>query len=573
MQRDVLDLAEAAVVVHEPVGFDDHRPVVPAVRDEELPAGPADRLVEVPGIGRVEGERLLAHHVRAGFEGCLGLLVMEPGRAADDDDIGALGDDLVPVSGPLREAVTLGDPVEERRVAAVDDREVDLVAMPLEVRKMRADGPGAGTDDAQSKLRHSGPPGQWKRVRPCYRARAGAAATAAHRDLKSGGAWRHGSERWTPLRRESSGRTGVQLTQLGLGGAPIGSMAVRVSEEDSLATVRQAWTEGVRYFDTAPWYGRGLSELRMGAGLRDLPRDEFILSSKVGRWLKSPADRQTFDTSPWVGGNPFAIVFDYTYDGIMRSYEQSLQRLGVATYDLAVIHDLDFWHHASEPKVAAYEAQLMASGWRALDELKRAGLIRAIGAGINERQMLDRWMDRVDLDFFLVALPYTLLDQDVLDAEFPRLAELGMGVVIGAVFASGILATGPIDDARYAYAPASEAVKEKTRRLAEVCGRHGVPLAGRGPAVPAWASVRCGRHTGGVHRGPGLAERGDIPPGHPGRPVGRAQARRLDPCRGARPCLIPRTGMSSRRPPTAWRSIGVRDGWSRCVTGRGHGPS
>ena len=118
----------------------------------------------------------------------------------------------------------------------------------------------------------------------------------------------------------------------------------------------------------------------------------------------------------------------------------------------------------------------MASGWRALDELKRAGLIRAIGAGINERVMLDRWMDRVDLDFFLVALPYTLLDQDVLDAEFPRLAELGIGVVIGAVFASGILATGPIEDARYAYAPASEAVREKTRRISEVCDRHDVPL-------------------------------------------------------------------------------------------------
>ncbi len=280
-----------------------------------------------------------------------------------------------------------------------------------------------------------------------------------------------------PLATRELGRTGVRLTQLGLGGAPIGSMAVKVSEVDSFATVRQGWAEGLRYFDTAPWYGRGLSELRMGAGLRDLPRDQFVLSSKVGRWLKRPVDRASFDTTPWVGGNPFAIVFDYTYDGIMRSYEQSLQRLGLATFDLAVIHDLDFWHHASEAKVAAYEAQLMASGWRALDELKRTGLIRAIGAGINERVMLDRWMDRVDLDFFLVALPYTLLDQDVLDHEFPRLAERGMGVVIGAVFASGILATGPIDDARYAYAPASDAVRDKTRRIAEVCARHDVPLA------------------------------------------------------------------------------------------------
>jgi D-threo-aldose 1-dehydrogenase len=287
-----------------------------------------------------------------------------------------------------------------------------------------------------------------------------------------------------PLATRELGRTGVRVTQLGLGGAPIGSMAVRVSEDDALATVHQGWAEGLRLFDTAPWYGRGLSEIRMGAGLRDFPRDEFVLSSKVGRWLKPPADRATFDTSPWIGGNPFAIVFDYTYDGIMRSYEQSLQRLGVSTYDLAVIHDLDFWHHASEAKVAAYEAQLMASGWRALDELKRGGLIKGIGAGINEKVMLDRWMDRVDLDFFLVALPYTLLDQEVLDSEFPRIAERGIGVIIGAVFASGILATGPVEGARYAYAPASPEILDKTARIADVCARHGVPLAAAAMQFP-----------------------------------------------------------------------------------------
>jgi D-threo-aldose 1-dehydrogenase len=280
-----------------------------------------------------------------------------------------------------------------------------------------------------------------------------------------------------PLATRELGRTGVHVTQLGLGGASIGSMYDRVPEEDALATVRQGWAEGLRLFDTAPWYGRGLSELRMGAGLRDVPRDEFVLSSKVGRWLKSPADRATFDPSPWRGGNPFAIVFDYTYDGIMRSYEQSLQRLGVATYDLAVIHDLDFWHHGSEARVAAHEANLLASGWRALDELKRAGLIRAIGAGINERAMLNRWLDRVDLDFFLVALPYTLLDQAVLDDEFPKIAERGIGVIIGAVFSSGILATGPVEGATYAYSPAPPEIMERVRRIAAVCARHDVPLA------------------------------------------------------------------------------------------------
>jgi D-threo-aldose 1-dehydrogenase len=287
-----------------------------------------------------------------------------------------------------------------------------------------------------------------------------------------------------PTETRELGRTGVRVTRLGLGGASIGSLFLRVPEEDALATVRRAWDEGIRLFDTAPWYGRGLSELRMGAGLRGRPRDEFVLSTKVGRWLKPPADRATFSTAPWLGGNPFAVVFDYTYDGIMRAYEQSLQRLGVATYDLAVIHDLDFGRHGVEANVAAYEAQLTGSGWRALDELKRAGLIRAIGAGINDRVMINRFLDRTNLDFFLVAMPYTLLDQDVLADEFPRLEERGIGVIIGAVFASGILATGAVEGATYGYAPATAEVLDRVRAIQRVCDRHGVPLAAAAMQFP-----------------------------------------------------------------------------------------
>ena len=286
-----------------------------------------------------------------------------------------------------------------------------------------------------------------------------------------------------PLATRELGRTGVRVNQLGLGGASIGNLGRRVPEEVAVATVRQAWAEGLRLFDTAPWYGRGLSELRMGAGLRDLPRDEFVLSTKVGRWLTSPPDRDRFDGAPWQA-NPFEVVFDYTYDGIMRSYEQSLQRLGVATYDLAVIHDLDFAYHRTEPRVAAFEAQLMGSGWRALDELKRAGLIKAIGAGINERVMIGRWLDRADLDFFLVAMPYTLLEQEVLDDEFPKIEERGIGVVIGAVFASGILATGPTEGATHAYAPASQEVAARVGRIAAVCERYSVPLAAAAMQFP-----------------------------------------------------------------------------------------
>lgn len=280
-----------------------------------------------------------------------------------------------------------------------------------------------------------------------------------------------------PGARRVLGRTGVEVTQLGFGGASIGELFVKVPEEDALATLRAAWDHGIRYFDTAPWYGRGLSELRTGAGLRDRPRDEFVLSTKIGRWLRAPAGPETFDGAPWIGGAPFEVVFDYTYDGIMRAYEQSQLRLGIARYDLAVVHDLDLLHHAPEAKWAAYFGQLAASGWRAVTELKAAGLIRGAGFGINTLGMIPRFLDALDPDFFLVAMPYTLLHQEVLDEEFPLCVERGVGFVVGAVFQSGILATGAIEGATYNYAPAPPEVLEKVRRIDAVCARHRVPLA------------------------------------------------------------------------------------------------
>ena len=263
---------------------------------------------------------------------------------------------------------------------------------------------------------------------------------------------------------------------MGFGGASIGSLFDVVPEQDAVAAVRAAWDTGLRLFDTSPYYGHGLSELRVGSGLRGRSLGAYVLSSKVGRWLRPSVEGPAYIPPVWVGANPFEVVFDYSYDGIMRSYEQSLQRLGVASLDLVVIHDLDFQFHRTESRVAAYESQLLASGWRALDELKRAGLIRAVGAGINQRVMLKRWLERVDLDFFLVALPYTLLDHEVIEDEFLTIQERGIGVIVGAVFASGILATGATDGAKYAYAPAPEDISHRVNLICEVCRRHGVPL-------------------------------------------------------------------------------------------------
>jgi D-threo-aldose 1-dehydrogenase len=174
-----------------------------------------------------------------------------------------------------------------------------------------------------------------------------------------------------PTARRTLGRSGVQVSQLGFGGAAIGELYARVPEAEALATLHAAWDAGIRYFDTSMWYGRGLSALRTGAALRGRPRDEFVLSTKVGRWLYAAADPATFTYAPWAGGLPFEIAFDYLYDGIMRAYEQSQLRLGMPRYDLAIVHDLDVHHHGTGTRLGWFLGQLADSGWRALDELRR----------------------------------------------------------------------------------------------------------------------------------------------------------------------------------------------------------
>lgn len=280
-----------------------------------------------------------------------------------------------------------------------------------------------------------------------------------------------------PFATRRLGRTGVALTQLGFGSAPLGDLFSVVSDEVAAATVEAAWDAGIRYFDTAPWYGRGQSEHRVGRALYRRPRAEFVLSTKVGRVLRASRDAAGFDRTMWAGGLAFPHRFDYSYNGIMRAFEDSQQRLGISDIDLLLIHDLDFWHHATLAGVEAHLAQLFTGGWRALVELKEAGLIRGIGAGVNELGMMPRFLDLVPIDFFLVAMPYTLLDQDVLDAEFPRLVAEGVGVVVGAVLASGVLATGAVPGAKYKYRDLTPEIEAKVRRIEAVCAAHGVKLA------------------------------------------------------------------------------------------------
>lgn len=280
-----------------------------------------------------------------------------------------------------------------------------------------------------------------------------------------------------PFSLRPLGRSGVELPQFGFGAAPLGELFARVGEREAEETLDTAWQAGVRYYDTAPWYGRGQSEHRVGRFLYRKPRGEVLLSTKIGRILRAPRRPEAFDTGFWAGGLHFEHHFDYSYDGVMRAYEDSLQRLGMNRIDLLLIHDLDVWHQGSPEMVEARMWQLATGGWRALSDLKDAGAIRAIGAGINELGMMPRLLKLFDLDFFLLALRYTLGEQETLEEELPLCAERGVGIVIGAVFNSGLYATGPTPGAKYNYADPTPAELDKAARIAAVCARHEVPLA------------------------------------------------------------------------------------------------
>ena len=287
------------------------------------------------------------------------------------------------------------------------------------------------------------------------------------------------------MKTRTLGRTGVSVTALGMGCVPLGDLYVTLTEEGAAQTMDAAWTAGVRYYDTSPWYGRGQSEHRTGRFLYRKPRHDYVLSTKIGRVLRRPLKPGPFQRdSDWIGGLEFAHDMDYSYDGVMRSFEDSLQRLGINSVDLLLIHDIDFWHHKTEAKVTAYLNQLFTSGWRALAALRDQDAIKGIGAGINELGMIPRFLDMVDIDFFLVAMRYTLLEQEMLDAEFPRCAERGVGVVIGGTYNSGILATGAVPGAFYNYAPAGPEIMDRVRRIETVCRAHQIPLAGAALQFP-----------------------------------------------------------------------------------------
>jgi D-threo-aldose 1-dehydrogenase len=275
------------------------------------------------------------------------------------------------------------------------------------------------------------------------------------------------------------GTSDVAVSPLGFGGNVLGNLYATVEEDAALDTVAAAFESGIRLFDTAPLYGHGLSEHRMGTALRRYPRDAFVLSSKVGRLLKPHGKVPPPKLDPSQGGIftgelPFQPVFDYTYEGTIRSVEDSLQRLGMNRIDMVLIHDADMWTHGDQ-----YEARLedvRTGALPALRKLKEDGVIRAYGAGVNQAEACERLMDIGRFDAFLLAGRYTLLEQGGLDRFLPRCVAENVSIILGAPFNSGILATGAVPDARYNYLPAPEPVMQRVAAIEEVCRGYGVSL-------------------------------------------------------------------------------------------------
>jgi len=266
----------------------------------------------------------------------------------------------------------------------------------------------------------------------------------------------------------------LAVSELSLGCAQLGNLYREVSEVDALATVERAWQLGIRAFDTAPHYGLGLSERRVGSALRSRPRDAYVVSSKVGRSLLPVGSDGKLDDEGFIVPATHRRVFDFTRDGIRRSLIDSLERLSIDRLDVVYLHDPD-----------DYIADVLATGYPTLAELRRDGVVRAIGAGMNDAALLARLVRETDLDVVMLAGRYTLLEQESLDDLLPLCVERGVKVVAAGVFNSGLLAQPrPGPDAKYNYADAPTELVQRALAIATVCERHGTSLPAAALAFP-----------------------------------------------------------------------------------------
>lgn len=273
-----------------------------------------------------------------------------------------------------------------------------------------------------------------------------------------------------PIKTRKVGKSQFTVSELGLGCASLAGVGRSVTDEDARATLSAALDAGISYFDTAPFYGYGRSERLVGDALRTA-RTPIQLSTKVGRLLKPCAKPQASDSS-WPDALPMQPHFDYSYDGVMRSVEDSLQRLGLACIDIALIHDIDVFTHGKDVQKTMMKTA-MSGGYKALAELRSEGVIKAVGLGINENEVCIQALQQGEWDCFLLAGRYTLLEQSALDELFPACDKAGTSIIIGGPFNSGILVGG----ATYNYEAAPGDVMQRVSRIQRVCAAHNVELA------------------------------------------------------------------------------------------------
>ena len=268
----------------------------------------------------------------------------------------------------------------------------------------------------------------------------------------------------------------ITFTELGFGAAPIGNLYRAHSETDAQKTLDAAWKAGIRYYDTAPLYGLGLSETRLNHFLRGKKRKDYVISTKIGRTLEVCPPEQRTGIGKFFDTPSRKERFDYSYDGVMRSLEFSLERLGIDSIDVVFAHDVDVFTHGSEAARDAHVKTLMKGGYKALLKLREEKVIKAFGAGINEWQVAETLTRAGDFDIFLLAGRYTLLEQESLNSFLPLCQERGIGIVLGGPYNSGILATGPKPGAWYNYEHAPKQILERVGQIEAVCKAHKVKL-------------------------------------------------------------------------------------------------
>lgn len=281
------------------------------------------------------------------------------------------------------------------------------------------------------------------------------------------------------MKTRSWNRTGnnrIDFTELGFGSAPLGNLYRAISETDAQDILQAAWDTGCRFFDTAPLYGLGLAETRLNHFLRSKPRDQYVLATKAGRLLDVCAPDQRTGIGKFFDTPTRRQRYDYSYDGVMRSFEFSLERLGLDRIDILHVHDLCIFTHGTKAASDHRIEEFMASGYHAMIALRDQGVIKAIGGGINEWEVCQTLTERGDFDLFLLAGRYTLLEQEALTSFLPLCQKRGIGIIIGGPYNSGILASGPKPGAFYNYSEAPQEILDRVGRIQAVCRRHNVPM-------------------------------------------------------------------------------------------------